>query len=154
MRKIVAFVLSGSLFLLTSTARADDFHLGGCFLGPMDSLHRCDITGAPAVGMAGVAAPILVVGAMVTIAHELNKSQDGELPPGTVTQPNKKPSLTYAPAAAADPYYNREHPPAKPSAAFKFNDTATNVVTAVTAAAVVGAVIATVASGAKGGGKR
>ena len=153
MRKLVALLLGASL-VLTTAARADHAYLGGCLVGPMDNVSRCSISGLPAAGLAAVAAPILVVGAAVTIAHELDKSQQGELPPGTVTQPNKKPSLTYVPAAPEDPYYNREHAPAMQSAAFKFNDTTTNVMTAVAATAVVGAVIATVAGGNKAGGKR
>jgi hypothetical protein len=148
MRTSIVIASCATALLFSTAARANDFDLGGCFLGPSDSLHRCYVSGAPAVGMAGVAAPILVIGAAATIAHELKKSQTGELPPGTTTGSNNKPSLSYVPPVEQDPYRNQEHS-TQPSPAFKLNDTATNVATAVTAAAVVGAIIATTASAAK-----
>src|SRR5260370_40176295 len=104
MRKLVVLALPAVLPLLPATAHADPWS-DGCFTGPMDGYSRCSLGGAPAAGLAAVAAPFLVAGAIVTIADELNHSHQ-ELPPGTTSQPNKKPSLSYVPAAPEDPYRN------------------------------------------------
>jgi hypothetical protein len=152
MRTLVTLVIGAALSFLSTSARADVWD-NGCVIGPMDSVSRCTVTGAPATGLAAVAAPILVAGAIVTIAEELNKTHQ-ELPPGTVTQPNKKPSLSYVPPTAEDPYRNQPERSTKPNPAFNFNDKATNIATAVTAAALVGAIVGTIASDSAKHGKR
>jgi hypothetical protein len=146
MRRLVCIGLFASLALFTFAAHADPWS-SGCLVGPMDSYNRCTITGTPAAVLGAIAAPIMVAGAVVTIADELNKAHQ-ELPPGTVSQPNKKPSLSYVPPVPEDPYLNQPERPTTPSPAFNFNDKAANVATAVTAAAVVGAIIGTIAADA------
>lgn len=152
MGKLGATLLGISILAVAPAARAD-YNLGGCLVGPMDAYTRCYVAGAPAAGMAAVAAPFLVVGAVATIAHELDQHGDGELPPGTVLGNGKqKPSLSYVPAAPSEPL--RSEPVKAPSGAFNFNDKASTVATAVTVAALVGAVIAVAAGAGKPSGAR
>jgi hypothetical protein len=145
MRRSIASALAFALVAAPLTARADAFM--GCLTGPSD-LNRCSISGAPAAALAAIAAPIIVAGAAVTVAHELRKRTDERLPDARAT-PHKKgaPTLALVPEPP-DPYRTPAGAPeraAPSSAAFRFNDTATNVATAVAGAAVLGAIIATVA---------
>jgi hypothetical protein len=150
MRKLaVALGLLGTLALGNATAHADP---SGCLIGPMGSYSTCTLTGTPATVLGAIAAPVLVAGAAVTIAEELKKAHQ-ELPPGTVIQPNKKPSLTYVPPVP-DPHSNQPEHPMAPNPAVDFNDKATNIATAVTAVAVVGAIVGSIAAGSKKGASR
>jgi hypothetical protein len=102
--------------------------------------------------LAAIAAPVIVAGAAVSVAHELNRrtvERESDVAPSTGK---------HAPASLAlvpdppDPYRapaGKKETRAKPSPAFQFNETATNVATAVTGAMVVGAVIATIVHEAK-----
>jgi hypothetical protein len=122
----------------------------GCLLGPTDT-NPCSVGGGPAALLGAIAAPVIVAGAAVTVAHEMTKrTEEREAAAGTPT--GKKPNLALVPDPP-DPYREPAGKPekarTKPSAAFQFNDTATNVATAVTGAMVVGAVIATIVHEAK-----
>ncbi len=150
MRAALACCLSAALVAAPAAARAD---WTGCFLGPSD-LHRCAVSGTPAAALAAIAVPLLVAGAAVSVAHELDKrteeraatTTDGDTPPPKKTRP----TLALMPTPP-DPYRvpsGRPETRAKPSGAFQFNETATNVATAVAGAAVLGAMIATVAKSA------
>lgn len=148
MRSIVAWTLTGALVAAPVAARAD---WSGCVVGPIDG-NRCSFGGAPAAVLAAIAAPILLAGAAVSVAHELDKRTNERLPDGTTPASGKRaqPSLTLVPEPP-DPYRastGYAELPRKPNAAFQFNDTATNVATVVAGAAVVGAMVATIVKGA------
>lgn len=125
-------------------AHADSW--SGCLLGPSD-LNRCSITGAPAAALAAIAAPVLVAGAAVTIAGELDKRIVERAPDGVQRKTGQRPTLTLVPEPP-DPYRARAGQPEKrraPDPAVQFNETATNVAIGVTGAMVVGAIIANLA---------
>jgi hypothetical protein len=146
MRRVVclsfALVLAGA----PSLANADAL---GCLLGPSD-LNRCSVSGAPATVLGAIAAPVLIAGAAVSIAHELQQRtverDDAAAPPPTARR-GQPANLALVPDPP-DPYRarvgSREARRHKPNGAFQFNETATNVTTAVAGAMVVGAVIATI----------
>ena len=147
----MAWLVCGALVAAPVAARAD---WSGCVLGPSD-LNRCSITGTPATALAAIAAPIIVAGAVASVAHELNKRTeeraDGVAPvASTAAGAKHQPNLALVPDPP-DPYRATPgHPETrhKPSAAFQFNENATNVATVVAGAAVVGALIATIAKDA------
>jgi len=144
---LAAFALS--LVAAPAAARAD---IGGCFAGP-NELNRCSVSGAPAAIVGAIAAPVLLAGAAVTVAHELHRRTEERdaaaasgATPASATSKHAPPSLALVPDPP-DPYRARAgkaETRTQPSAAFRFNDTATNVATVVTGAAVVGAVIGTI----------
>jgi hypothetical protein len=143
--RAIATGLAFALVAAPLTARADAFM--GCLAGPSD-LNRCSISGAPAAALAIIAAPVIVAGAAVTVAHELRKRTDERQPgDGAAAKKGAPPKLSLVPEPP-DPYRARAGAPeraAPSSGAFRFNDSATNVATAVAGAAVLGAIIATVA---------
>jgi len=130
----------------------------GCVAGPTD-LNRCTITGAPAAALAAVAAPVLVAGAAVSIAHELShrteeRATDANVatPPAARNGKRPAPNLALVPEPP-DPYRAKagaKETRKKPNAAFQFNETATNVATVITGAAVAGAIIATIVQDSRG----
>jgi hypothetical protein len=153
MRTIVTWILGCALIAAPVAARAD---WSGCLIGPTD-LNRCSVGGAPAAALAAIAAPVLLAGAAVSIEHELRKKTEERLPDGVTpasVSPNgtrTQPNLTLVPEPP-DPYRappGRPETRHKPSAAFQFNENATNIATVVTGAAVVGAMIATIVKDAK-----
>jgi len=156
MRMRLSAAVAICLLSAPSAAHADD--LLGCIAGPTD-VHRCSVTGAPAIALAAVAAPVLVAGAAVSIAQELTHRTQERATRENVPAPpagarRAQPNLALVPDPP-DPYRapanaNAKETRRKPSAAFQFNDTATNVATAVTGAMVVGAVIATIVHDATG----
>jgi hypothetical protein len=129
MRFVVALACSVAV-LAPAGARAD---LKGCLLGP------CQVKGPEAAILAAIAAPVLVVGAAVTAIRELNKPTDERV------------SLDLIPPAQdryrIDP--KRERSPQPPSAAFRFNETATNVALVATGAAVTAAMISGIVKSAR-----
>ena len=141
MRTTVAATLIFGLVAAPAAARAQSV---GCLLGPTDT-NPCSVGGGPAALLGAIAAPVIVAGAAVTVAHEMTKrTEEREAAAGTPT--GKKPNLALVPDPP-DPYRAPAGKPekrTKPSGAFQFNDTATNVATAVTGAMVVGAMIATI----------
>src|SRR3954468_7397458 len=147
MRTTLAAPVSLALVATPLAARAQSV---GCLLGPSDA-HPCSVGGGPAALLGAIAAPVIVAGAAVSVAREFGRraeERDDAAPPAT----GKRPSLALVPEPP-DPYrepagkkHERRN---QPSAAFQFNDTATNVATAVTGAMVVGAVIATIVHEAK-----
>jgi hypothetical protein len=147
MRRALTWSLALALVAAPAAARAD---WSGCLLGPTD-LNRCSVSGAPATALAAIAAPVLVAGAAVSVAHELEKRTQERLPDGTgtatsATGKKTQPNLALVPDPP-DPYRAAPgHPETRtrPSAAFRFNENATNIATAVTGAAVLGAMIATI----------
>ena len=148
MRTTLAASLSLALVAAPLCARAQSV---GCLIGPSDA-YPCSVGGGPAALLGAIAAPVIVAGAAVTVANQLGhrvEERDDLVPPAT----GKRPNLALVPDPP-DPY--REPPNkkkregrTKPSPAFQFNETATNVATAVTGAMVVGAVIATIVTEAK-----
>jgi hypothetical protein len=145
MRRAICFSFASLLAVAPSLARAD---LGGCLAGPND-LNRCSVSGAPAAVLGAIAAPVLIAGAAVSIANELEhrtEERDAAAQPATKAKHGQPASLALVPEPP-DPYRARagkKEARNKPNAAFQFNETATNVATAVTGAMVVGAVIATI----------
>jgi hypothetical protein len=142
MRTTLAATLIFGLVAAPLAARAQAVR---CLPGP-GNINECSVSGGPAALLAAIAAPALVAGAAVTVAHELTKrTEEREAAAGTPS--GKKPNLALVPAPP-DPYREpaagKKEKRTKPSGAFQFNDTATNVATAVTGAMVVGAVIATI----------
>jgi hypothetical protein len=99
-----------------------------------------------------VVAPVVIgVGALVTAAVE--RARPKADPEGVVIvedqegQPRAALELVPTPR---DRYYNENPPePAKPSGAFRFNDTATNVVLVAGGAALLGGIIAGIAKSAR-----
>lgn len=145
MQRPIAFGIAFALVAAPLSARADDFV--GCLVGPSD-VGRCSISGGPAALLAALAAPVLVAGAAATVAHELRRRTDERLPDARATPPKQPPATLALVPEPPDPYRARAGEPeraAPPSAAFRFNDSATNVATAVAGAAVLGAIIATIA---------
>lgn len=134
----------------------------GCVAGPTD-LNRCTISGAPAAALAAVAAPVLVAGAAVSIAHELShrteeRASDANVGTPATAKNGKRPApnLALVPEPP-DPYRAKagaKETRARPNAAFQFNETATNVATVITGAAVAGAIIATIVQDARGSGHK
>ncbi|MCA1665489.1 MAG: hypothetical protein LC659_14690, partial [Myxococcales bacterium] len=116
-------------------------------------LNRCSLGGAPAAILGAIAAPVLLAGAAVTVADELHRRTEerdaaaaSAATPASATAKHAAPSLALVPNPP-DPYRARAgsvETRTQPSAAFRFNDTATNVATVVTGAAVVGALIGTI----------
>jgi hypothetical protein len=145
MRSPLAWTIAAALTLAPVAARAD---WQGCLLGPGAFDSRCTVTGVPATALAAAAAPVIVAGAAFTIVDELRRRTVEQYPDGTVTNPNQRPSLTLVPVAA-DRYRDSGNGPRRATPArnpaFEFNETATNVATAIAGAAVLGAIIATVA---------
>ena len=103
--------------------------------------------------LAAIAAPILVAGAAVTVAHELHRRTEERDAAATSGAASSSRTAKHAPPSLAlvpdppDPYRapaGKVETRARPSAAFQFNETATNVATVVTGAAVVGAMIGTI----------
>jgi 7-keto-8-aminopelargonate synthetase-like enzyme len=146
MRTMLTAAFALCLVAAPATARAD---LGGCFAGP-NELNRCSVSGAPAAIRGASAAPVLIAGAAVTVAHELHRrteERDAAATSGSrATGKHAPPSLALVPDPP-DPYRagaGKAETRTQPSAAFRFNDTATNVATVVAGAAVVGAVIGTI----------
>jgi hypothetical protein len=141
MRTTLAATLIFGLVAAPLAARAQSV---GCLIGP-SNINECSVSGGPAALLGAIAAPVIVAGAAVSVAHELNKrTEEREASAGTPT--GKKPNLALVPDPP-DPYRAPAGKPEKrtrPSGAFQFNETATNVATAVTGAMVVGAVIATI----------
>lgn len=138
-----------------AVARADSVQLGGCLLGP-SQLDRCSVSGAPAAALAAIAAPVLVAGAAVTVAHELHQhtvERAAAAAPATPTsakakaQAQAQAQLALLPAAR-DPYRAAAAAPDRarpPNHAAAVNEAITDVGIAVTGAAVIGAIIADVA---------
>jgi hypothetical protein len=153
MRTPIAFSLCLALVAAPAAAHAADW--SGCLLGPTD-VNRCSVSGGPAAVLAAIAAPVLVAGAAVTVAHELHKRTDERQPdgddPGATPQQRTPPNLTLVPTPAPDPYRTAAGTPerrrATPNRAFQFNETATNVGLAVGGAMVVGAMVATIVKSA------
>jgi len=140
---VAGSLVAGSLVAAPRTARADAV---GCFAGPSDQ-HPCSIGGSPAAILGAIAAPVILAGAAVTVAGELGRRTEERAPDGAATTASGKhvpPSLALVPDPP-DPYRARaggKETRKRPNAAFQFNETATNVATAVTGAMVVGAIIA------------
>ena len=132
------------IFALVAAPLAARAQAVGCLVGPSDT-NPCAVGGGPAALLGAIAAPVVIAGAAVSVAHELTtRTEEREAAAGTPT--GKKPSLALVPDPP-DPYRapaGKKETRNKPSAAFQFNETATNVATAVTGAMVVGAVIATI----------
>ncbi|HEX8951518.1 MAG TPA: hypothetical protein VF945_06715, partial [Polyangia bacterium] len=130
-----------------AAARADAM---GCLVGPSD-WSRCSVGGSPAAILGAIAAPVILAGAAVSVATELGRRTEERAPddggaaaPASATGKKARPSLALVPDPP-DPYRapaGKKETRARPSAAFQFNETATNVATAVTGAMVVGAIIA------------
>lgn len=145
MRVVLASLLAGSLVAAPAAARAD---ATGCLAGPSD-LNPCAIGGSPAAILGAIAAPVIIAGAAVTVANELSRrtverAPDDDAATKTASGQHAPPNLALVPDPP-DPYRARagqKETRGKPSAAFQFNETATNVATAVTGAMVVGAIIA------------
>jgi len=141
MRTTIAATLIFGLVAAPLAARAQAVR---CLPGP-GNINECSVSGGPAALLAAIAAPALVAGTAVTVAHELTKrTEEREAAAGTPT--GKQPNLALVPEPP-DPYREpagKKEKCTRPSPAFQFNDTATNVATAVTGAMVVGAVIATI----------
>ena len=159
MRMRLSAALAICLVSAPLAAHADDAL--GCLLGPSD-LHRCSVSGGPATVLGAIAAPVIVAGAAVLIAQELShrveeRAIDENVPAQAADgEKHKRPNLALVPAPP-DPYREpagKKETRHKPSAAFQFNETATNVATAVTGAMVVGAVIATIVHDAHGSGHK
>ncbi len=143
MRVVLASLLVG---VLAAPASADPM---GCLVGPSD-VNPCSLGGSPAAILGAIAAPVILAGAAVTVASELGRRTEERAPDGTVTPATAngqkaRPSLVLVPQPP-DPYREpaggKKETRARPSGAFQFNETATNVATAVTGAMVVGAIIA------------
>lgn len=153
MRTTLVSAFALSLVAAPTAARAD---LGECLAGPSD-LHRCSVTGTPALALAAIAAPILVAGAAVSVAHELHRRTEergaattasSRATPDSATGKHAPPSLELVPDPP-DPYRAPAGKPEtrrQPSGAFQFNETATNAATVGAGAAVVGAIIGTIVS--------
>jgi len=152
MRKTLGPAFALSLVVAPAMARAD---IGGCF-GAQNELNRCSVSGEPAAILAALAAPVLIAGAAATVAHELHRrteERDASAASGATAAPatgkHAAPSLALVPDPP-DPYRvpagRPERHAVKPSGAFQFNETATNVATVVTGAAVVGAIVGTIVS--------
>ena len=145
MRVVLVSLLAGSLVAAPALSSADPI---GCFAGPSD-LHPCSVSGAPAAILGAIAAPVILAGAAVTVATELGRRTEERAPDGVAAPPaaggkHARPNLALVPEPP-DPYREpagKKETRRKPSAAFQFNETATNVATAVTGAMVVGAIIA------------
>jgi len=149
--KSVAWTVAAALTLAPVAAHAN-VQWGGCLAGPMpnDLLSRCEVSGAPALAMAAIAAPIVAAGAVYTIVDELNRrtveANPGDLQTAQPTKPGQAPQLTLLPKTY-DRYRDDGSPKrtAKPNPALQFNETAVTVATAVTGIAVAAAIIATMA---------
>jgi hypothetical protein len=146
MRDVFASGLALALVAAPSAARADN--PAGCLIGPSD-LDRCSVSGETAGILAAILAPAMIGGAAVTIAHELRHHTDERIVPEKLTLIPEPPDPYREPPNAA-PKAKETRP--KPSAAFRFNDTATNVATAVTGAMVVGAIVSEIVKDVHGGG--
>lgn len=144
-----ACALGLALTLAATPAFADPI---GCLVGPSDT-NPCALAGAPAAVLGAIAAPAIFVGAAVTAARELHKHTVERAAAATGGNAKKsEPEKVALVPAAIDPYRapaGVPDAPHKPSAAFQFNETATNVATVVTGAAVLGAAIATIVKSAK-----
>jgi hypothetical protein len=135
------------LLLVAPAARAECTSIPQC-------LSQLKIPHADALTMAkigAVMAPAVIgIGAFVTAAIE--QARPKAAPEGVVVveDENGQPraALELVPAAR-DKYYNPNppHELPKPSGAFRFNDTATNVALAVGGAAVIAGIIAGIAKG-------
>jgi hypothetical protein len=149
--KLVAWTVAAALMLAPVAAHAHA-EWGGCLAGPMpnDLLSRCEVSGAPALAMAAIAAPIVAAGAVYTIVDELNhrhvETNPGDAQTAARTTPGQPPQLTLLPATY-DKYRDDGSPKrtVKPNPALQFNETAVTVATAVTGVAVAAAIIATMA---------
>jgi hypothetical protein len=152
MRTTLVSLLLAALLGAPNAAHADCF--GGSILlsgGSPDLLNRCAVTGTPATALAAIAAPVIVAGAVYTIVDEL-QHRTTEIYDVPYTQPvgasaaqQQQPNLALMPTVG-DRYRegpNGEKPRPQHLAAFRFNERATNVATAVAGAAVIGAIIAT-----------
>jgi hypothetical protein len=145
MRVVLASLLAGSLVAAPLAAHAD---ATGCLVGPSD-VNPCSLGGSPAAILGAIAAPVIIAGAAVTVANELSRrtverAPDDDAATKTASGKKARPSLALVPDPP-DPYRAPAGKPerrARPSGAFQFNETATNVATAVTGAMVVGAIIA------------
>jgi hypothetical protein len=147
MRTTLAATLSLALVATPLVARAQSV---GCLTGPSDTF-PCSVGGGPAALLGAIAAPVIIAGAAVSVAHEFGRrveERDDAAPPPT----GKHPNLALVPDPP-DPYREpagkKVERRTKPSPAFQFNENATNIATAVTGAMVVGAVIATIVHEAK-----
>jgi hypothetical protein len=135
------------LLLAAPAARAECTSIPQC-------LSQLKIPHADAVTLAKIGAvmapAVLGVGAFFTAAME--KARPKEAPEGVVIVEDEagqpRAALELVPAAR-DKYYNPNPPQErpKPSGAFRFNDTATNVALAVGGAAVITGIIAGIAKG-------
>jgi hypothetical protein len=146
MRVLLSATLALILVAAPAAARAGDPI--GCIVGPSD-LNRCSVSGETAGILAAILAPAIVGGAAVTVAHELARHTDERVVPAKLTLVPEPPDPYRAPPATAG--QAKESRP-KPSGAFRFNETATNVATAVTGAMVVGAIVSEIVKDARGGG--
>jgi hypothetical protein len=144
MRTAIACALASSLAAAPVLARADPM---GCLVGPADN-RPCSLGGTAAGILGAIAAPVILAGAAVTVAEEIGKKTEERLPDGAATptatnRQHARPNLALVPDPP-DPYRasaGKKETRAKPSAAFQFNETATNVAIAATGAMVVGAII-------------
>ena len=110
----------------------------------------CSVGGGPAALLGAIAAPVIVAGAAVSDRPRARPPRRGRAP--TDHAPRRRrasaPTLSLVPDPPdpyrAPPQQEEARRRTKPSPAFQFNETATNVATAVTGAMVVGAVIATI----------
>ncbi len=143
MRLALASGLALALVAAPAAGRADPI---GCLTG---DLANCSVSGSPAAILGAIAAPVIAAGAAVTVVNELtHRTEERNPDDGAATAAaagkHARPSLALVPDPP-DPYRaqaGKKETRAKPSAAFQFNETATNVATAVTGAMVVGAIIA------------
>lgn len=111
--------------------------------------HPCSVSGSPAAILGAIAAPVILAGAAVSVAGEVGRRTEERAPDGVAAPPaaggkHARPNLALVPEPP-DPYREpagKKETRRKPSGAFQFNETATNVATAVTGAMVVGAIIA------------
>ncbi len=143
MRAMVASGLALALVAAPAAARADN--PVGCLIGPSD----CSLSGETAGILAAILAPAMIGGAAVTIAHELRRHTDERVVPEKLTLVPEPPDPYRAPPNAS-PTGKETRP--KPSAAFRFNETATNVAIGVTGAMVVGAIVSEIVKDVHGGG--
>lgn len=140
-----AWIATGVALALAATpvlARADGpTGGGGCTLGAGAPL-SCAVAGLPAKLLAAAAAPVLVAGAGVTIAHELRRRT---VERQAAAAPQKTPPALALVPAARDRYRaDGAAAPAPTPGAARVNETATEVGMAVTGAMVLGAVIANI----------
>jgi hypothetical protein len=135
------------LLLVAPAARAECTSIPQC-LSQLRIPHTDAVTLAK---IGAVMAPAVIgIGAFITAAAE--KARPKQEPEGVVVVPDEngqpRAALELVPATH-DKYYNPNppHELPKPSGAFRFNDTATNVALAVGGAAVIGGIIAGIVKG-------